>query len=85
MDFDNAKERVQQLSKELKYHNERYYNNDAPEISDYEYDMMLRELEKIEEEFPNLRKEDSPTQQVGGERSEKFFSGRASCANGKLA
>ena len=72
MDFDNAKERVQQLSKELKYHNERYYNNDAPEISDYEYDMMLRELEKIEEKFPNLRKEDSPTQQVGGERSEKF-------------
>ncbi len=72
MDFEKAKERAQELSKELKYHNERYYNNDSPEISDYEYDMMLRELEKIEEEFPNLVTEDSPTQRVGGERAEKF-------------
>lgn len=72
MDFEKAKERAKHLSKELKYHNDRYYNNDAPEISDYEYDMMLRELEKIEEEFPQLVSEDSPTQVVGGERAEKF-------------
>ena len=72
VDFEKAKARAEELSKELKYHNDRYYNNDAPEISDYEYDMMLRELENIEGEFPNLIKEDSPTQRVGGERAEKF-------------
>lgn len=72
MDFNLAQEKVQKLSEELKYHNDRYYNNDSPEISDYEYDMMLRELESIEEEYPQLRKEDSPTQRVGGEASDKF-------------
>ncbi len=72
MDFQKAKERAEELSKELKYHNDRYYNSDSPEITDYEYDMMLRELEKIEEEYPNLIKEDSPTQRIGGERAEKF-------------
>ena len=72
MDFEKAKARAEELSKELKYHNNRYYNQDEPEISDYEYDMLLRELEQIEDEFPNLIKEDSPTQRVGGERAEKF-------------
>lgn len=72
MDFEKAKARAEELSKELKYHNDRYYNQDEPEISDYEYDMLLRELEQIEDEFPNLIKEDSPTQRVGGERAEKF-------------
>ena len=72
MDFEKAKERAEELSKELRYHDKRYFDKNAPEISDYEYDILLRELEKIEEEFPNLIKEDSPTQRVGGERSEKF-------------
>lgn len=72
MDFNLAQERVQFLTNELNYHNDRYYNNDSPEISDYEYDLMLRELENLEEQFPQLRKEDSPTQRVGGEAAEKF-------------
>lgn len=72
MDFETAKNRAQNLCKELNYHNDRYYNNDDPEISDYEYDMLLRELENIEDEFPQLRTEDSPTQRVGGEAAEKF-------------
>lgn len=72
MDFNIAQERVKQLTKELNYHNNRYYNNDDPEISDYEYDMLLRELENIEDEYPQLKKEDSPTQRVGGEAAEKF-------------
>lgn len=72
MEFDIAKARAEQLVKELKYHNDRYYNNDSPEISDYEYDMLLRELENIEDKFPDLKTEDSPTQRVGGEASEKF-------------
>lgn len=72
MDFEKAKQRAQELTEQINYHNERYYNQDSPEISDYEYDMLLRELETIETEFPALLKEDSPTQRVGGERAEKF-------------
>ena len=72
MDFESAKNRAEQLTQLINYHNDRYYNNDSPEISDYEYDMLLRELEQIENEYPVLLKEDSPTQRVGGERAEKF-------------
>lgn len=72
MDFETAKKRVAELTEQLNYHNKRYYDQDSPEISDREYDMMLRELEDLEEQFPNLLKEDSPTQRVGGERAEKF-------------
>jgi len=72
MDFNEAKNRVEQLTKELNYHNDRYYNQDSPEISDYEYDMMLRELENIETEFPQLITAQSPTQKVGGQKGEKF-------------
>ena len=72
MDFESAKKRVEELTQLINYHNDRYYNNDSPEISDYEYDMLLRELENLENEYPVLLKEDSPTQRVGGERAAKF-------------
>ena len=72
MELEQAKARALQLSKELNYHNDRYYNQDDPEISDYEYDMLLRELENIEAEFPQLITSDSPTQRVGGSKGEKF-------------
>lgn len=72
MELEQAKARALQLSKELNYHNDRYYNQDDPEISDYEYDMLLRELENIEAEFPQLISPDSPTQRVGGSKGEKF-------------
>ena len=72
MNFEEAKIRVKELSEQINYHNDRYYNSDSPEISDYEYDMLLRELESLEQEYPVLVKEDSPTQRVGGERAEKF-------------
>ncbi len=72
MEFEEARKRVDELTQQLNYHNDRYYNHDEPEISDYEYDMMLRELENIELQFPQLTKEDSPTKRVGGERAEKF-------------
>lgn len=72
MELEQAKARALQLSKELNYHNDRYYNQDDPEISDYEYDMLLRELENIEAEFPQLISSDSPTQRVGGSKGEKF-------------
>lgn len=72
MDFDIAKSRAEELTAQLNYHNDRYYNQDNPEISDYEYDMMLRELENIEAEFPQLVTPQSPTQRVGGAKGEKF-------------
>ena len=72
MDFEFAKSRAKELCELLNYHNNRYYNLDSPEISDYEYDMLLRELENIEEEFPQLVTSDSPTQKVGGSAGEKF-------------
>ncbi|MEE0265957.1 MAG: NAD-dependent DNA ligase LigA, partial [Acutalibacteraceae bacterium] len=72
MDFNEAKNRVEFLSKEINFHNDRYYNQDDPIISDYEYDTMLYELEKLEEQYPQLKKQDSPTNKVGGKASDKF-------------
>jgi DNA ligase (NAD+) len=72
MNFETAKEKALNLRKELNYHNNLYYNQDNPEISDFEYDKLLRELELIEEEFPELSTADSPTRKVGGSAGEKF-------------
>lgn len=72
MDYFSAKARAEELSALLLYHNERYYNEDNPEISDYEYDMLLRELENIEAEYPEFVTPNSPTQRVGGSKGEKF-------------
>ena len=59
-------ERITELKKILEYHIERYYNQDNPEISDYEYDMLMQELKALEKEHPELVTPDSPTQKVGG-------------------
>lgn len=72
MNFEEAKHKVAELTKELNYHNDRYYNHDDPVISDFEYDAMLRDLENLEAEFPELLSPTSPTQRVGGSRGEKF-------------
>lgn len=72
MQFNDAKVRAKELRALLLYHNHRYYDLDSPEISDYEYDMLLRELENIEDEFPQLVTADSATQKVGGSKGEKF-------------
>ena len=72
MDKENALRRVNELTKIIEYHNNLYYNNDEPEISDYEYDMLLRELENLEAEYPELKRPDSPTNRVGGSAGEKF-------------
>ena len=66
MDFELAKQKIADLSAQLKYHNRKYYIEDSPEIEDFEYDAMLRELEDLEKEFPELIVADSPTQNVGG-------------------
>jgi len=70
--IEEAKERVQKLRKEIRYHNKKYYVENQPEISDAEYDQLLRELESLERAFPDLITEDSPTQRVGAEEIEEF-------------
>ncbi|MBP5492633.1 MAG: NAD-dependent DNA ligase LigA [Clostridiales bacterium] len=65
-------ERMEFLRTELEKHNKLYYENDAPIISDFEYDSMLRELEELEEKYPIYATPDSPTKHVGGHANEKF-------------
>ena len=72
MNTEQAKIRIEELTQIILYHNDRYYNQDNPEIDDYEYDRLLNELEMLENDFPQFRKEDSPTNRVGGKASEKF-------------
>lgn len=52
----DIEKRMNDLIKEINYHNEKYYNQDQPEISDYDYDTLMRELISIEEEHPELKK-----------------------------
>lgn len=66
MDKNQAEEKIKELRSKLEYHSNRYYNMDSPEISDHEYDMMMRELKNMEQEFPEFVTPDSPTQKVGG-------------------
>jgi DNA ligase (NAD+) len=61
-----AEERINELKKVIAYHSDRYYNQDDPEITDYEYDMLMQELKQLEKENPQLVTEDSPTRKVGG-------------------
>ena len=64
--------RVEDLREQVRYHNRRYHVDDAPEITDAEYDALYRELEALEDEHPELITPDSPTQRVGGEPIEGF-------------
>ena len=61
-----AKKEIAKLRKEINYHSELYYNQDKPEISDYEFDMLMKRLKALETEFPMLITKSSPTQRVGG-------------------
>jgi DNA ligase (NAD+) len=72
MDINEAKRRAIELAQQLNYHNHRYYVLDDPEIPDSEYDRMLRELQGIEERYPELLSIDSPTQRVGAAPAGKF-------------
>lgn len=72
MDFSSARKRADELKELIEYHNKKYYDEDEPEIEDSEYDALTRELRALEEQFPQLSGEDSPSRHVGGERQEKF-------------
>ncbi|MBQ7377313.1 MAG: NAD-dependent DNA ligase LigA [Clostridia bacterium] len=72
MDIKTAKAKIDTLRETLDYHARLYYVNDAPEISDAEYDALFRELLELEAEFPALDSSDSPTHRVGGMVLDKF-------------
>lgn len=72
MMFEKAQLRAKELRDLLNYHIHKYYVEDNPEIGDYEYDMLQRELAEIEKEFPELITPDSPTQRVGGSADDLF-------------
>lgn len=72
MDFETAQERIAQLQKEIEYHSCRYYDEDAPEIEDDEFDALTRELRRLEDTYPQLVTADSYTQKVHGEVSRQF-------------
>lgn len=62
----NVKQRMEELLRLIEYHNNRYYNLDDPEISDYEYDQLSLELRSLEQAYPELAQKNSPTQRIGG-------------------
>lgn len=71
-DFEQKKLRAEQLRKELNHHIYRYYVENENDIEDYEYDMLMRELDSIEKEYPELLAPDSPTHRVGGQADGLF-------------
>ncbi|WP_283675329.1 NAD-dependent DNA ligase LigA [Butyricicoccus sp. Marseille-Q5471] len=68
----NPQEEIAALREKLRYYNDKYYNQDASEISDYEYDMLQRKLRGLEAEYPEFADANSPTQRVGGTASGRF-------------
>jgi DNA ligase (NAD+) len=68
----DARSRIGELRRLIRYHNDRYYRDDAPEVSDAEYDALFRELSALEEKHPELFDPDSPTQRIGAEPVESF-------------
>ena len=71
---ENVRDRATELREQIHYHNYRYHRLNDPEISDATYDELFRELQRLEEEYPQLISPDSPTQQVGAEPLEPFTS-----------
>jgi DNA ligase (NAD+) len=72
MNTDEAKRRIEELRKRINHHNYRYYVMDSPEISDSEYDVLMVEFKKLEEQYPQFLTPDSPTQRVGAAPVEAF-------------
>ena len=70
--LENYKRRHQQLSLQIEQHNLRYYRDDMPTISDYDYDQLMSELIDLERDFPELQTHDSPSQRVGSAPLDAF-------------
>ena len=69
----NVKKELERLRREVAYHAKKYYVDDAPEISDYDYDMLYRRLEELEAAHPEFFDPSSPTQRVGGTPLVRMF------------
>lgn len=72
MNKEDARKRIDELTSILREHNYKYYVLSAPVVSDFEFDILLKELEELEASFPELKLPDSPTQRVGGEPTKEF-------------
>lgn len=72
MELNTAKTRIEQLIEEINYHNHLYYVENNPSVSDYDFDMLLKELEELETKFPQFAYDYSPTKRVGGDITKKF-------------
>ncbi len=72
MEKKQAKERIEQLRKQIEHHAKKYYDEDKPEISDFEYDMLMVELRNLESQYPEYQSKESLTQKVGGHVKEGF-------------
>ena len=72
MKKNEAKQRIKELRKKTEYYAGKYYDDDKPEISDFEYDMLMVELRNLEKEFPEFKSKESLTQKVGGHVKEGF-------------
>ncbi|MBQ7740345.1 MAG: NAD-dependent DNA ligase LigA [Eubacterium sp.] len=70
--MQDIKKKIDDLRAKLRYHSDRYYNDDAPEIEDFEYDMMMRDLKALEEQYPEFDDINSPTKRVGGKADNSF-------------
>ena len=69
----NIEKIINELIDKINYHNEKYYNEDSPEISDMEYDNLVKELIRLEEENPQFKRIDSPSNRVGGKPLENLI------------
>ncbi|MGH9759694.1 MAG: DNA ligase LigA-related protein, partial [Blastocatellia bacterium] len=72
MNRTEAAREIEQLREQIRYHDERYYVLNDPTVSDYEYDQLMKWLQELEEKFPDLATQDSPTRRVSGRPAEGF-------------
>jgi DNA ligase (NAD+) len=68
----NPEKEIEELSSKLDYYNSRYYQDSVSEVSDYDFDQLLKQLKDLEEKYPEFKKDDSPTQRVGGTVTKNF-------------
>ncbi len=72
MKLSEAKKKAEELRKLINEHNHRYYVLNKPVISDFEFDILLNELDTLEKKFPGIKNENSPTQRVGSDITREF-------------
>ena len=73
MNAAQVEKEIKKLTEQINYHNDLYYQKHKSEISDYEFDQLLNQLIKLENEYPELKKPDSPSQRVGGSITKSFI------------